>query len=220
MVSKINYQRQTGIINIKRFRDNEIAIIGCGAIGSFLGMSLAKMGLTKFVLVDFDRVESHNLPNQFFKEEDLGVRKSVATYNNMHDFNSDVQIKARGSKFKPYDIKNSHIVVSCVDSMKVRKQIFNACKKNKNIQLFIDTRMGGLEGQIYFIEMNKKKEIKNYEKTLFTDEQASQLRCTERSIIFTVLGIVSFVCNQIVKALNEEKIRNYIVLDYKIQQMI
>ena len=118
------------------------------------------------------------------------------------------------------NILNTHIVISCVDKMKVRKEIFDVCKDNDKVQLFIDTRMAGLQGQIYTVDMTNKQEIKNYEKTLFGDDEAVQQRCTERSILFTVMGIASFVCNQIVKAFKEEELRNYIVLDYSIPQLI
>ncbi len=216
----ISYERQTGIIDIEDFRENKIAIIGCGAIGSFLGMSLAKMGLTDFLLCDFDKVEPHNLPNQFFDEYDIGSYKVHATANHMNQLNSKVKIDVANCKFDSKHKFHEQIIIACVDKMEVRKQIFENCKKNKTVQLFIDTRMGGLEGQIYFVEMSDKKEIENYEKSLFTDGEAVQLRCTERSIIFTVLGIVSFVCSELVKALKGEEIRNYLVIDYKGTQVI
>ena len=79
--------------------------------------------------------------------------------------------------------------------------------------------MGGLQGQIYSVNMTNKKEVSNYEKTLFSEEEAVQIRCTEKSIIFTVLGISSLVCNQIVKVLKGEKFKNYIVLDYIVPQL-
>ena len=41
-----------------------IHIIGCGAIGSILAFSLAKLGLTKIVLYDEDVVEDKNVANQ------------------------------------------------------------------------------------------------------------------------------------------------------------
>ncbi len=218
MTKKADYQRQVGIVDVEEFRDNSIAIVGCGAIGSFVAISLAKMGLTKFHLYDFDKVEAHNLPNQFFKEKDIGRNKVQAIANAMTDFNRDVEIKGflnrvEDSRF-PLDTR---IVISCVDNMKVRKYIFNKCKKD--VQLFIDCRMGGLQGQIYSVDMTKKKEIKNYEKSLFSNEEASEIRCTERSIIFTVLGISSIVCNQIVKVFRDEPIKNYIVLDYIVPQL-
>jgi len=213
------YQRQTGIIDIEKFRDNKITIVGCGANGSFIGIALAKMGLTKFGLYDFDSVKIHNLPNQFFSWRDIGKKKVAVTARYMKHFNRLVEVKIFG-RFDITTILNTSIVVSCVDKMEVRKEIFNSCKRNKIVQLFIDTRMAGLQGQVYTVDMTNKKEIENYMKTLFADDEAVQQRCTERSILFTVLGIASIVCNQIIKAFKEEELRNYIVLDYSIPQLI
>ena len=213
------YQRQTGIIDIEKFRDNEVTIVGCGANGSFIGLALAKMGLTKFRLYDFDSVEVHNLPNQFFGWKDIGKKKVNVTKEYMKHFNKLVEVY-EFDRFRRSDNLNTQIVVSCVDKMKVRKEIFNSCKRNKEVQLFIDTRMAGLQGQVYTVDMTNKEEIENYMKTLFGDDEAVQQRCTERSILFTVLGIASLVCNQIVKALKEEELCNYIVLDYSVPQMI
>ncbi len=213
------YQRQTGIINIEKFRDNKITIVGCGANGSFIGLALAKMGLTKFKLYDFDTVEVHNLPNQFFSYKDIGKKKVKVTARYMKHFNRLVKVE-EFDRFKRSDNLDTQIVISCVDKMKVRKEIFNSCKKNKEVQLFIDTRMAGLQGQVYTVDMGDKEEIENYDKTLFGDDEAVKQRCTERSILFTVLGISSIVCNQVVKALKEEELRNYIVLDYIVPQLI
>lgn len=218
---KANYRRQSGIVDIESFRDNPISIVGCGAIGSYVASSLAKMGLTNFHLYDFDKVEAHNLPNQFFKESDIGKLKTEATLEAMQDFNSDVSVDSYHSKVEKTNFPNkAKIVISCVDVMDVRKYLFEECKKDKDVQLFIDCRMGGLQGQVYVVDLTSKKEIANYEKTLFENGDAVQLRCTEKSIIFTVLGIASLVCQQIKAVIKGEKIRNYMVLDYSVPQLI
>lgn len=212
------YTRQSSIINIEDVKDNGITIVGCGAIGSFIAISLAKMGMANFVLWDNDTIEAHNLPNQFYKEEDIGKYKTYALAKNMKEFNSDADISSFG-KFDS-QIPRTPIVISCVDKMDVRKKIFEGCKRNKMVQLYIDTRMGGLQGQVYTVDMGKKNEIDAYEKTLFGNNEAVRLRCTERSIIFTVLGISAIVCNQIKKAFNNEEMRNFIGIDYVYEQII
>ena len=214
------FDRQVGLVDIQSMQDNTISIIGCGAIGSYVASSLAKMGLTKFRLCDFDKVEAHNLPNQFFWESDIGKYKAEITADNILNFNSEAEVSAYIGKIQKYkSLLKSHIVISCVDDMDTRKYIFECCKKYKNVQLFIDTRMAGLQGQVYSIDMSKKKDIKNYEKTLFSNKEAVQVRCTEKSIIFTVLGIASIVCSQIVKALKGETVKNFLVLDYITPQL-
>jgi molybdopterin/thiamine biosynthesis adenylyltransferase len=220
MATIARYMRQSGIINVKDYQDNAISIVGCGAIGSTVAVALAKMGFTKFELWDFDSVEDHNLPNQFFKEAQIGLNKAVATSSNMSEFNSDIDVDVCTMKFEKQQLKGQ-IVVASVDTMAARKLIFEACKRDASAvgkhlcQLYIDTRMGGLEGQIYFVDMSDESEILNYEKTLFSDEQAVRERCTERAIIFTVFGMASMVCCEIMKALLEQPMRNYIVMDFK-----
>jgi len=221
-ITKPDYLRQSGIISIEQFKDNRISIIGCGAIGSFVATSLAKMGLQKFMLCDMDKVEAHNLPNQFFTINDLNKLKVDATKEKMLEFNPDCDIIWSRDKIEEtgFPSKDCNIVISCVDIMETRKYIFDECKRNKQVQLFIDTRMAGLQGQLYVVDMTKKKEIKNYEKSLFSSKDAVQIRCTERSIIFTVLGIASLVCNQIIKAFKCEELNNFITLDYNVPQLI
>lgn len=215
------YIRQSGIINIEEFANNGITIVGCGAIGSFVAVSLAKMGLNKFVLYDFDKVEPHNLPNQFFDIYDIGNLKVYATRIKMAEFNPNCSVKKLGRYTRGK--LNTPIVISCVDDMNARKKIFESCVKDNKVQLFIDCRMGGLQGQVYTVDVSNTRKgrasIKKYSGSLFSNEEAVEVRCTERSIIFTVLGIASLVCNQIIKCFKEEEIKNYIVLDYSLPQM-
>jgi len=218
-VNKERYKRQVALVNIREYIDNQVTIIGCGAIGSFVGISLAKMGLEKFELWDGDAIEEHNLPNQFFEECDIGNNKAAMTKTHMKSYNIDIDIKCVESFFQE-EIIRGHIVICSVDTMRARQDIFNACKRCKNVQLFIDTRMSGLQGQLYTIDMTDDEEIMFYEKTLFTDSEAVQERCTARAIIFTVLGLVSLLCNNIVKVLNEEDYPNYLVIDYNVPQVM
>lgn len=219
MATVVEYTRQSSIVDVKRFRENEIMIVGCGAIGSFTAISLAKMGLTDFILFDDDKVEPHNLPNQFFTINDIGKLKVDATKQHMKSFNDEVLVTAFPSKFKESDYKST-IIICCADSMKARKQVFEFALKNKETQMYIDSRMGGTQGQLYTVDLENKEQIESYKKTLFGDNEAVQMRCTERSIIFTCLGLASLICNQVVKAFKEEELSNYIVLDYSVPQMM
>jgi molybdopterin/thiamine biosynthesis adenylyltransferase len=44
--------------NLARLR---VGIVGLGSVGALVGETLARMGLTRFALIDFDHVEPHNL---------------------------------------------------------------------------------------------------------------------------------------------------------------
>lgn len=213
------YDRQIGIINILEYSDNSITIVGCGAVGSFAALALAKMGIMHFELYDHDTVELHNIPNQLFSHHHIGKHKVEATAVELKLHSKPASIVRRPIKFDSQFI-NSQIVLCSVDTMAARKKVFAAAKKSKMVQLFFDTRMAGLQAQLYTIDMKDKKEVKYYESTLFSDEEAVQERCTERAIIFPVLGLASLVCCNVVKALQGKAITNFITIDYTVPQMM
>lgn len=47
--------------NHEKLAKLKIGIVGLGSVGSMVAESLARMGMEKFVLIDFDKVEAHNL---------------------------------------------------------------------------------------------------------------------------------------------------------------
>lgn len=55
--------------------DKRIVILGCGAIGSNLAVSLARRGFKRFVLIDNDRIAEHNISTQPWTEYELGKLK-------------------------------------------------------------------------------------------------------------------------------------------------
>jgi len=65
--SHINPKRQIRTISAwgeqtqKELSQLKIGIVGLGSVGSMVAEVLSRMGLTKFVLIDFDRVEEKNL---------------------------------------------------------------------------------------------------------------------------------------------------------------
>lgn len=215
----MKYDKQIGIFNPKDFKDNLITIVGCGAVGSFTAVGLSKLGLERFRLIDPDKIEEHNVLNQFFGIKDIGRLKVDKVRELIKEFSDNSKLEGIEYHFQPEDVKDSQIVLSCVDNMDVRKDIFNACKSYKSVQLFIDARMSGLQGQVYSVDMTNKKSIKSYENTLFPQSEAVKERCTANRVVYPVMGIASIICNQIVKALNGEELNNYIVIDYNVPQM-
>ena len=69
-----------------------IHIIGCGAIGSTLGIQLARCGLTDITLWDFDSVAPHNLANQQFRYNDIGEAKVASLHQIMLEINPQINV--------------------------------------------------------------------------------------------------------------------------------
>jgi sulfur carrier protein ThiS adenylyltransferase len=60
-----------------------IVLIGCGGLGSEIGLGLMRKGVGKLTLVDHDKVELSNLPRQFFQAEDINENKALALAKNL-----------------------------------------------------------------------------------------------------------------------------------------
>ena len=71
------HSRQAGLVDMKIF-ECPITVVGAGGIGSFTTLALAKIGFTDIRVFDDDRIEIHNLGNQFYRRKDLNKPKVEA----------------------------------------------------------------------------------------------------------------------------------------------
>ncbi len=57
---------------IEKLAKASITICGAGALGSLLADNLARQGAARLAVIDFDRVEAHNIGTQLYRREDVG----------------------------------------------------------------------------------------------------------------------------------------------------
>ncbi len=198
----MNFLRQLDILDPTREIHYPITVIGVGGIGGLAALILAKMGFSEMVLYDFDKVEEHNPPNQFFRLRDAGKMKVEAVKESIPQF-AKVEITAIQEPFREQDLNG--IVVSGVDSMKSRYNIWKRVRYNTNIPLYVDARMGGELMQVFTVRPSQIEDVEMYEQNLFPDEEASDLPCTAQSIIYTVAVSGGLIASQIKKWLKREK---------------
>ena len=60
---------------IEKLGQASITLCGAGALGSLLADNLARQGLRRLTIIDFDRVEQHNAGTQLYAEADVGAKK-------------------------------------------------------------------------------------------------------------------------------------------------
>jgi hypothetical protein len=206
--------RQQELVDQDRLSSLSVTIIGCGAVGSFTALSLVKMGVRQLTLIDHDEVSIENLPNQFFREEDMDRKKVVACMEILQSFDSDVKVFPQPRPFLKGKLE-SDIVISSVDSMQVRKAVWQSVLRDKRAKLLIDPRMAAHVVQVYSAQLDNPTTIKAYESTLVSDSQALPDRCTARSIIYTVLPLAALICRQVSSFANGEWVEPAITLDIK-----
>lgn len=192
--------RQLDIIPVEVL-DEPITIIGAGAIGSFVALTLAKMGFADITVFDDDKIEVENMNCQFYRFSDIGKYKADALFELIKDF-TGVEITHHVERYEEGSFDG--IVVSAVDNMEVRKNIWENHKHFAlGTKMVIDPRMGSEFTLCYAMSPTSEKDVGSYEKTLYSDENAMQERCTAKSTMYTALHLSAHVCKVIKDLLTE-----------------
>ena len=139
-----------------------IAVIGCGGIGSFFIGQLDKLiggdqlPNCKFTCYDDDVVETKNIVYQNFESEDVDEPKANALefrYLNVHKF----RVKRVTSK----DLYGQDLILICADNNKIRRDMKESGLK------FIDARSNGRTIGIY------SSDTENYMDTMSESDESS-----------------------------------------------
>lgn len=69
----------------KKFSSATVAVCGLGGLGSNIAFSLARAGIGKLILIDFDRVDITNLNRQQYKAAQIGRFKTDALLENLKE---------------------------------------------------------------------------------------------------------------------------------------
>ncbi len=111
-----------GQVNHEKLCKLRIGIIGLGSVGSIVAENLARMGIEKFVLIDFDTIQKHNLDRQLgATRDDIGQYKIdlVTRQINRSSTAEKVAIEAFPSSLAQMEgykaALNCDVLFSCVD---------------------------------------------------------------------------------------------------------
>ena len=68
-----------------------VGIAGLGGLGSNIAVHLARLGVGRLVLVDFDTIDVTNLNRQHYTMKDIGVPKTLALLEQLEEINPYLQ---------------------------------------------------------------------------------------------------------------------------------
>jgi molybdopterin/thiamine biosynthesis adenylyltransferase len=110
----------------EKIRSTRVAILGCGAVGSWTAVQLAHSGLEDFTVIDGDHVEESNLNRSIFLHEDIGAPKVEAIESALHRISPRVWVQKVKEKVSDADglralLSESRpdVIVNCADEPSV-----------------------------------------------------------------------------------------------------
>ena len=78
----------------QRFSAARVAVCGLGGLGSNLAVSLARAGIGRLHLIDFDRVDLSNLQRQQYALRQIGMLKTDALKQNLNAISPYIAVQA------------------------------------------------------------------------------------------------------------------------------
>lgn len=88
----------------KRLRAKTVGIAGAGGLGSNCAVALARVGIGKLILADFDTIVESNLNRQYFFYDQIGQKKVEALKLNILRIRPDILIETHNIKLTPENI--------------------------------------------------------------------------------------------------------------------
>ena len=195
-------------------------IIGCGSVGSTIAELLARLGLTKISLYDFDIVSPHNLANQMFFEHDIKREKVEAVKDMLLSINPemepDLEIFPKG--YLNTTRLNGYVFL-CVDNIDLRREIVTKHRFNQSIKAMFDVRTRLTDAQSFAADWSNALMIDNLLKSMaFSHEEAKAetpvTACNvEMSVAPTVRIICSFCIANFMNFVRTKELKKIITID-------
>lgn len=88
-----------------KFNNASVAICGLGGLGSNIAIALARAGVGKLYLFDFDKVDLSNLNRQQYSVSQLGMYKTDALKENLHQIAPYVNVVTHTVRITENNIK-------------------------------------------------------------------------------------------------------------------
>lgn len=107
-----------------------VGIAGAGGLGSNCAVALARVGVGRLIIADFDIVSESNLNRQYYFADQVGQLKSTAIRENINRINPAVRIDSHSIKLDKFNIlplfKDCDVIVEAFD-LADQKEMFIEC---------------------------------------------------------------------------------------------
>jgi sulfur carrier protein ThiS adenylyltransferase len=89
----------------RKVKQGSVAVAGLGGLGSNIAVMLARTGVGRLLLVDFDTVEPSNLNRQNYFLSHLGMSKTDALRMQIEEINPFISVETRNTRVRPENVE-------------------------------------------------------------------------------------------------------------------
>jgi sulfur carrier protein ThiS adenylyltransferase len=114
-------------MTLNSLKEKTVGIAGCGGLGSNAAIALARIGIGKLIIVDFDIIVLSNLNRQYFFMDQLGMPKVDALEINIARVNPAVIVEKHFIQLGPENIsilfQDCDIIIEAFDLSAMKKML-------------------------------------------------------------------------------------------------
>ena len=113
----------------EKFESATVAVCGLGGLGSNIAIALARAGIGKLLLIDFDRVDITNLHRQQYKANQIGLYKADALAENLLEIAPYTDVTAVTAKITEENfvnlLKGADVICEAFDNAEAKAMLVN-----------------------------------------------------------------------------------------------
>lgn len=142
--------KRHGLELYKQFSSATVAVCGLGGLGSNIAIALARAGIGKLLLIDYDRVDITNLHRQQYKANQIGLYKTHALADNLSEIAPYTEVKTVTERITEENftdfLKEADIVCEAFDHAESKAMLVNGVLEQlHNCYLVAASGMAGME---------------------------------------------------------------------------
>ena len=177
--------RHSDLLPADRLGSLKVCLIGAGGIGAPTALALAKIGVGMLEIYDDDDVDDVNLGPQMYGTDVLNKGKVHSLRNMLRKQAPWTTVEINKTRFTSVTDVDHDVVISAVDSLAVRKEIWQAVQQSEvnlgnRCKLLLDPRMGAEVFSLKVVE--PKLDGSWYEHSL--EGKPVEAPCTARSTFY------------------------------------
>ena len=112
-----------------RFLASTVAICGLGGLGSNIAVALARAGIGRLILIDFDKLDISNLHRQQYKAEQIGMYKTDALTENLKEIAPYLEVESFTEKMTEHNfqsmLRQANIICEAFDDPQAKAMVTN-----------------------------------------------------------------------------------------------
>jgi len=110
-----------------RLKDKVVGIAGCGGLGSNCAVALARVGVGRLIIADFDKLDISNLNRQYFFADQVGKAKVLALKENITRIDPLINVETHEIQLNEDNIpeiyNDCEVIVEAFDRAEMKRMI-------------------------------------------------------------------------------------------------